>query len=307
MRKQKQILSILLVLCILVYMNTFGIEAAKKIKSKSVSLSATTVTVAVGDIVTINAVMKPINSTDTLKWRSSDKNVATVNNYGTVTAKAEGSTTITVKTSSKKTAKCTVKVVKYLTKSEIKKLIQQNILSEETVKKLIAENSISKETVKKLIAENSISEETVKKLIAENNNSGSKEWQDGTELKCYNASQLPMTYKGITINTVSVKKYHCSEIFDGHLQKYKYVISVSGTVPEDSLDSLDDYFGIDLMFNNDVRYYPVKDFDTFSLSLKNGRYILNGNSFSYSVEHYNMFEDYDEFMLWVIHDFDADV
>ncbi len=76
--------------------------AKTKIKAKSVVLDPSNVTLAVGDIVTLNAVMTPTNSTDSLKWTSSNKKVASVSKNGVVTAKAEGSTKITVKISGKK-------------------------------------------------------------------------------------------------------------------------------------------------------------------------------------------------------------
>ena len=71
-------------------------------------------TIGVGDIVTLDATMNPVNSTDSLKWSTSNKKVATVNKYGVVSAVSAGKATITVKTSSGKTSKCTVTVKTYL-------------------------------------------------------------------------------------------------------------------------------------------------------------------------------------------------
>lgn len=103
--------------------------AAKKIKSKSVSLSTEAVTLAKGDIVSLTAAMSPKNSTDSLTWTSSNKKVAKVSKTGVVTAVAEGTATITVKTSSKKKASCKITVKEYLTKEESDLLTRQEIMN----------------------------------------------------------------------------------------------------------------------------------------------------------------------------------
>ena len=86
--------------------------AKKNVKSKSVSVAPKSMTLAVGDIAQLNATMKPSNSTDKLTWTTSDKSVATVTSKGVVKGVSEGNATITVKTSSKKTATCSVAVKK---------------------------------------------------------------------------------------------------------------------------------------------------------------------------------------------------
>ena len=58
----------------------------------------------------IKAKVKPSNSTQSVKWSSSNKKVATVNSKGKVTARKAGTATITAK-SGKKSAKVKVKVV----------------------------------------------------------------------------------------------------------------------------------------------------------------------------------------------------
>ena len=57
----------------------------------------------------LSAVKQPANAPGTLKWESSDENIATVNSTGEVTAVAKGEATITVTCSDKK-ATCTVLV-----------------------------------------------------------------------------------------------------------------------------------------------------------------------------------------------------
>ena len=82
----------------------------KTIAVTSVSLNLTNTTLEVGETVNLTATIYPSNATDkSVTWRSSNTSVATVSN-GLVTAKAEGITTITVKTSNNKTATCEVTV-----------------------------------------------------------------------------------------------------------------------------------------------------------------------------------------------------
>ena len=77
----------------------------------SVSLSQTTLSLEVGQTATLTATVKPDNATDkTVTWTSSNTSIATVSN-GTVTAKAEGTATITAKAGDK-SATCTVTVKK---------------------------------------------------------------------------------------------------------------------------------------------------------------------------------------------------
>jgi uncharacterized protein YjdB len=83
-----------------------------KVPSVSVSLNKTTATVKVKKTLKLKAIMGPKGSTDTLTWTSSKKKIATVASDGTITALKKGTTTITVKTSSGKTATCTITVKK---------------------------------------------------------------------------------------------------------------------------------------------------------------------------------------------------
>jgi uncharacterized protein YjdB len=65
-----------------------------------------------GKTVTLKGTMTPSNTTDKLTWSSSNAKIASVDKNGTVKAVAPGTATITVKTTSGKTAtfKVTVKV-----------------------------------------------------------------------------------------------------------------------------------------------------------------------------------------------------
>lgn len=77
----------------------------------SVSLSKSSVSLYVGETVTLSATVSPSNATDkSLTW-SSSSSVATVSG-GKITAKSAGTTTVTVRTSNGKTATCKVTVTK---------------------------------------------------------------------------------------------------------------------------------------------------------------------------------------------------
>ena len=79
----------------------------------SLSVSPTSKTLVVGESTTLTYTQTPSKdvSSETISWSSSNNNVATVNN-GVVTAKAAGTATITVKSSSsKRSASCTIEVV----------------------------------------------------------------------------------------------------------------------------------------------------------------------------------------------------
>ncbi len=69
-----------------------------------------TVTLAVGNTLTLNATLYPEGAQSTLKWKSTKKGVASVSG-GVVTAKKVGTTTVTVTTRNKKKAKVKIKVV----------------------------------------------------------------------------------------------------------------------------------------------------------------------------------------------------
>lgn len=91
---------------------------AKTVKAKSVSISPATVTIAVDGVITLKAKKKPSNASGSLTWTSSDTEIATVAG-GMVQGVAEGTATITVKTSNNKKAECQVTVKDYTTNNEI--------------------------------------------------------------------------------------------------------------------------------------------------------------------------------------------
>ena len=86
---------------------------AKKIASRKVKLNRSKATLKLRSkkTVVLKATMTPKNSTDKIKWTSSNKKVATVKK-GKVTAKSIGKTTITAKTTSGKKVTCKITVKK---------------------------------------------------------------------------------------------------------------------------------------------------------------------------------------------------
>ncbi len=89
----------------------FGVKAGEQISAEDIVLDVTEITgMKPGQTKKINASIKPMESTDTLTWTSSDPKVATVDAQGNVTAVAAGEATITVSANAnvKKDIKVTV-------------------------------------------------------------------------------------------------------------------------------------------------------------------------------------------------------
>ena len=82
----------------------------KQKKSTSIKLNKTKATVKVGAWILLSPTLSPAKSTDTVKWKSSDKKVAFVDAYGFVTGKKKGKAIIMATTSSGKKVKCTITV-----------------------------------------------------------------------------------------------------------------------------------------------------------------------------------------------------
>ena len=82
----------------------------KEILSKAVRLSAKNVSLYKGQSRTLKAAMTPGNSTDTLKWSSSNKKVVTVTSKGVIKAVGKGKAVIKAVTSSGKKVSCSVTV-----------------------------------------------------------------------------------------------------------------------------------------------------------------------------------------------------
>lgn len=100
---------------------TCKVTVVKKAKkATSVKLNKKTLSLNKGKYYQLKATITK-NSTDTLRWSSSNKKVATVDKNGVVIAKKKGTTKITVKTASGKKATCTVKVKIPATKVKLNK------------------------------------------------------------------------------------------------------------------------------------------------------------------------------------------
>lgn len=81
-------------------------------EAEKLSLSVKELSLGVGDTYTAKATLSPENCTDSLKWVSSNKSVATVSKTGKITAKAKGTAVITAKTGSGIKKSITVTVLK---------------------------------------------------------------------------------------------------------------------------------------------------------------------------------------------------
>lgn len=84
----------------------------RPILATSISLNKTAISLEKGESETLIATIEPTDAVSTITWESSDETKATVDTNGKVTAIAEGTATITVKTTSNKTDICTVTVTK---------------------------------------------------------------------------------------------------------------------------------------------------------------------------------------------------
>ena len=84
----------------------------KKIKAKKVTLNIKKTMIGAGQKLRLEATVKPANSTDKIKWSSSNTEIATVSQKGLVKAKARGKVRITATASSGKKASCIIKIRK---------------------------------------------------------------------------------------------------------------------------------------------------------------------------------------------------
>jgi uncharacterized protein YjdB len=94
-----------------------GLGTTSAVSVTGISLNQSTVALKPGGTATLTATVTPSDAKDkSVSWSSSKTSVATVSSSGVVTAKAEGTTTITAKTSDGGyTATCTVTVTKNTT------------------------------------------------------------------------------------------------------------------------------------------------------------------------------------------------
>lgn len=83
---------------------------------KEITLNKTNLSLVVGETEKLEATIKPSYTTNdkTITWKSSNPKVAEVDKNGNITAKGEGTITITATTSNGITANCEVEVTKYL-------------------------------------------------------------------------------------------------------------------------------------------------------------------------------------------------
>lgn len=93
---------------------TVKVTVKKATPIKSVKLNKKSAKLELSKTLQLKATINPSGTTDskTLTWKSSNTKVAVVDKNGKVTAKGAGTSTITVKTSNGKTAKCKVTVSK---------------------------------------------------------------------------------------------------------------------------------------------------------------------------------------------------
>ena len=81
-----------------------------KVPAKSIKIYTTKITLKKGKKKAIRAIVNPLDTTDVIKWTSSNPKVASVNQQGVIKAKKKGSTTIIAGTDSGKHAKIIVTV-----------------------------------------------------------------------------------------------------------------------------------------------------------------------------------------------------
>lgn len=153
MKKQaSRFLAFFLVIAMIVGMIPVPAQAAaKKAAVKKVTLNYNEYVMKKGAKLKLKATIAPKNAKTTLKWKSSNKKVATVSSKGVVTAKAKkGKATITVTAGSKKaTCKITIGTpVKKITASDLKLTVGQSA-------KINAKISPKNATVKKLTYQSS--------------------------------------------------------------------------------------------------------------------------------------------------------
>lgn len=267
--------------------------ATAKIKSTHVALNATKVTLSVGDIASLTAHMQPLNATDSLSWKSSDKAVATVNQYGAVTAKKEGEAVITVKTSNKKTATCKVTVKKLLTESEVDAMIKEKIEAGE-----LGNQNLSEDVIKGWISSSTLTREEIEKLVHDEV-AAAKSWPDNTSLSMLAGQKLPLyindsTRLGIvgSITSIQVRKRHMTSNFiyknESRFFPYRYDVILTANVNVISDAQKEKYFAkITLGAPNvpDLEQVP----ETFSFSYA-------GNNLTEIISFYSCY-DVDEFFI----------
>lgn len=90
--------------------DTCKVTVSGGVSSTSVTLDKSSLSIAAGQTYQLNGTIYPANTTDTVTWKSSNTTVATVSSNGLIKGVKAGSATITVTTTSGKTATCKVTV-----------------------------------------------------------------------------------------------------------------------------------------------------------------------------------------------------
>ena len=115
-----------------------------------ISLNPTSLTLSIGNSQTITATVYPSNASNkTLSWESSNTNIATVDQYGKITAKAKGNCTITCRATdgSGKYATCAVTVVQYVTGISIRSSLSLAIGKSQTLSVTVYPSDATNPTV----------------------------------------------------------------------------------------------------------------------------------------------------------------
>ncbi len=87
------------------------VTVIEPVPATGVTVSDKKVVLVAGETKKLVYTMKPTNTTDDVVWTSSDEAIATVNGSGVITARRTGSTTVTIMTTSGKTAQVEVVVI----------------------------------------------------------------------------------------------------------------------------------------------------------------------------------------------------
>ena len=137
-------------------------------------------------------------------------------------------------------------------------------------------------------------EKGLKSLIKKTESSNN--WKDGTSLKCL--TRVPYKFYNITVQEISVKKYHYTGTWFGTQQKYKYLITIKGSYT----GSITQEDRITLQFTRSdgaawdpIRSYP---FSTQKVSNINSKFTKSGKNFTLTVAQYNIWCDFDEFFIY---------
>ncbi|MCM1439101.1 MAG: Ig-like domain-containing protein [Roseburia sp.] len=108
-------------------------EETLPVAVSGVSLNKNTLALKVGSSEKLTATVSPDNADDkTVSWKSSDEEIATVDNSGNVTARAKGTAVITVTASGGKTDACTVTVSEIASEPQEVKLTNISLNKSET-------------------------------------------------------------------------------------------------------------------------------------------------------------------------------